>query len=999
MEYKTGRAPDRYGNENRKTRKKRYKIFIENNGICIGDHIFKIGGNVIFLQAGEIHYFRLKPEEWNDRLSKLKLMGLNAVSTYVYWNFHELREGQFDFRAREKDLDMFLHLCEDKHFYIIIRPGPWICSELLNGGIPQWLIDEHPKILALNDKKEFTEWKSKKAVPISYLSPTYLKFVERYLKEVGRIIRRHLYPHGGVILIQPDNEPSYGFNRGLFEVDYNPVHINFYRNFLKSKYENIITLNRIYGRTYFDFESIMPPTEKTFKDASFSENPFTMTTEYIRLLDWMESKEEAVQEYIRQICYFFRKSNLMVPYFANISTQDPPMNPRKLIYAYKTKLMVGDDLYIFNLDEDKLGDTLLEKRIELMKARVPHFVFTPELGIGWYDKKISPMFTHILIRLAVGHGVKGLSYYMAAGGTNPVISNNKGKEVSYSSLEKTMKWENNDVVFDNTGRSYDFQAPITEDGKFSPKFPVIQLFSRFLNMNGKKLVESRKVYDEIAIIYYTPYSRVKFNAQSLGYKCNYRRALGYDDHSELLQFERVLNKLGLRPKIIDIEIASIEELLENKVIVMPLFNFLSIEVQNKLINYLQNGGKIISFMDIPFENEYLEKKSPLFELYNAIVESEEYDKEISVFKQNYHSFGSLYSYAVKNIEEESIIARGLENHFGKIYGFKRKIKDGEIYHLGFFPYPDEEGIELTKKILINCGFNQQKTLSSSPLSILRQRYTTGEEFIFVSNLSSEDLNNISISLYDIDSHGISEFITEPILLDDLLIPKKTSLIWTLLRKINSDISIELSTSELNKIYSIKETKETARLKHKFYFIEGYHFEGSRNILKLIIFRAPIGISINGEVIELPIFDKIKEQKVKLPIDIDKLNHIPQKEAAADGLEQISETSSKEGIKNDGSTETGKDNATPTPENKNYPENNFIEKYIIPIEESPLKYIEFEIMRISPEHEIDTWELTIKYEGTLDLELVFGGGIKSALDGNTISVKIIFRELRRFLDFD
>ncbi|WP_336407899.1 beta-galactosidase, partial [Streptomyces caniscabiei] len=36
-----------------------------------------------------MHYFRIHPDLWADRLRKARLMGLNTVETYVPWNLHQ----------------------------------------------------------------------------------------------------------------------------------------------------------------------------------------------------------------------------------------------------------------------------------------------------------------------------------------------------------------------------------------------------------------------------------------------------------------------------------------------------------------------------------------------------------------------------------------------------------------------------------------------------------------------------------------------------------------------------------------------------------------------------------------------------------------------------------------------------------------------------------------------------------------------------------------------
>lgn len=44
---------------------------------------FMLEGKPFRILSGSIHYFRVVPEYWRDRLLKLKAMGLNTVETYV----------------------------------------------------------------------------------------------------------------------------------------------------------------------------------------------------------------------------------------------------------------------------------------------------------------------------------------------------------------------------------------------------------------------------------------------------------------------------------------------------------------------------------------------------------------------------------------------------------------------------------------------------------------------------------------------------------------------------------------------------------------------------------------------------------------------------------------------------------------------------------------------------------------------------------------------------
>ena len=88
--------------------------------------------------AGAVHYFRVHPEQWEDRLRRLAAMGANTVDTYVAWNFHERAEGDVRFDGW-RDLERFIRLAGEVGLDVFVRPSPYICAEWSNGGIPFWL--------------------------------------------------------------------------------------------------------------------------------------------------------------------------------------------------------------------------------------------------------------------------------------------------------------------------------------------------------------------------------------------------------------------------------------------------------------------------------------------------------------------------------------------------------------------------------------------------------------------------------------------------------------------------------------------------------------------------------------------------------------------------------------------------------------------------------------------------------------------------------------------
>ncbi|WP_433019857.1 glycoside hydrolase family 35 protein [Kribbella sp. CA-294648] len=153
----------------------------------IGESDFLLDGAPFRILSGALHYFRVHPDSWADRIEKARLMGLNTIETYVPWNAHSPRRGVFD-TAGMLDLDRFLRLVADAGMYAIVRPGPYICAEWDNGGLPAWLFREPGVGVRRNEKQ-------------------YLAAVSEYLEQVLRIVRPlQIHEGGPVVLVQVENE-------------------------------------------------------------------------------------------------------------------------------------------------------------------------------------------------------------------------------------------------------------------------------------------------------------------------------------------------------------------------------------------------------------------------------------------------------------------------------------------------------------------------------------------------------------------------------------------------------------------------------------------------------------------------------------------------------------------------------------------------------------------------------------------------------------------------
>lgn len=151
---------------------------------------FYLDGKPFQIISGGIHYFRVVPDYWQDRLIKLKALGCNTVETYVPWNLHEEHEGTFNFDGI-LDLVAFIQQAASLGLYAIVRPSPYICAEWEFGGLPSWLL-------------------TKENMHLRSSEGCFLYHVRKYYEQLMPLITPLQITNGGsIILMQVENEYGY----------------------------------------------------------------------------------------------------------------------------------------------------------------------------------------------------------------------------------------------------------------------------------------------------------------------------------------------------------------------------------------------------------------------------------------------------------------------------------------------------------------------------------------------------------------------------------------------------------------------------------------------------------------------------------------------------------------------------------------------------------------------------------------------------------------------
>ena len=157
---------------------------------------FLLDGQPFQIISGELHPARIPVEYWKHMIQMAKAMGCNTIAAYIFWNYHEPEEGNFDFKTGNHNLQEFFRLVQEEGMWLIVRPGPYVCAEWDFGGLP-------PYLLRIPDIK------------IRCMDERYMSAAERYIRRLAEEIKPFMVTKGGpILMLQIENEyGSYGNDR------------------------------------------------------------------------------------------------------------------------------------------------------------------------------------------------------------------------------------------------------------------------------------------------------------------------------------------------------------------------------------------------------------------------------------------------------------------------------------------------------------------------------------------------------------------------------------------------------------------------------------------------------------------------------------------------------------------------------------------------------------------------------------------------------------------
>ncbi|MBI3012129.1 MAG: beta-galactosidase, partial [Elusimicrobia bacterium] len=543
-----------------------------NPAIQTKDRSFYLKGKPFFIYSGEIHYFRIPKKYWNSHLQQAKSAGLNTVSSYIPWNWHEYEEGKFDFTGQsnpQRDLVQFLKLIKKNGLYFSARVGPVSNAELTHEGIPGWLLDSHPEIYV--QRKGFNNLPH--ALLLSYLHPTFQNYVKKWYDQILPLVSQSQVHQGGpILLVQLCNE--IGMIHWLHKAfDESEFVTTLYQNFLEEKYGEISQLNQRYGAHYQNYSQVRQPQGDL--------NPENFLIHF----DWALFYRRYYALYFHSLSRQAKEHAITVPLSANAPQfYDYDVRGRGVFSPMTTSLyqdfsrlnpgtVFGGAYQMRRLDFENFHDIVITSEVtKLLDDAAPTICAELQTGVMRDRPRLYPQDVDLNIKTSVAHGLNGVNCYMFSSGLN---SKGMGAFGSY----------------------HDWQAPVSLNGKETkPHIQPLKEWGKWIQRHGSDLAETKKVSD-FALGFYSPYYATEYCSGAWVQELESARTNFFFDG-----FARIVQLAGFNYSFRDLLKSSLQDLLQEEMVSVFSLERMDEETQSKLLDYCRKGGKLLLGPRVPLVN-------------------------------------------------------------------------------------------------------------------------------------------------------------------------------------------------------------------------------------------------------------------------------------------------------------------------------------------------------------------------------------------------------------
>ena len=605
--------------------------------------LYKENQPFIFLSA-DYPYYRDHPQNWSDRLDQIKEAGCNVVTFYVPWRHHHLKRNGTDVvdfdgsTAGNRDVIHFLELIHRKDLYAVVKPGPFIHAETNFGGLPDFVEGQLLGEAMLDHQRKDRKWH--KVLPAPF-DPLFDRAVKEWFQRVDeKVIKPFAYPTGPVIALQILNEGLYSDGQhSVLAYDYSSSGLYFHLQQLQEQYSTIEHFNDLYDTTYSSFEEIPIPDQ-------FDLHTKKELKELIPYIEWAKTQNRVLRELYQG---WGEAIQTQLPRFNNVN---PPLAETKGFDYWLTRI-VPEEWNIAYGFTNWIGvvshDESAFMRYLLLVKRARGINLEENWGFSkLYDWRYR--FHHIPFYqtvLAMGLGATGFNVYTGV---------------------STDQWTDElDAIHE---RPYPDCSPISEHGEVGEKYEVLKLLNRFIAENADLVLEGKRD-NEATWALYPPYSYLS----SFGVEQDDFRGLGVrppsSGHHGIESFMLTMLHEQREFGVINIETATLEELEKEKVLVLSGSFFMKQDVQHKLLDYVQNGGTLFFFSELPTYDENMRK----YELLKQYIGNEGRYETIKLGK------GKMIYYP-----ENPFITGGISNTFAHLLEYEIGMPLIEAKHAHTFYY-------------------------------------------------------------------------------------------------------------------------------------------------------------------------------------------------------------------------------------------------------------------------------------------------------------------------
>jgi beta-galactosidase len=732
------------------------------------DRNFLLNDKKVFLNSGEIHYFRIKPELWDKHLEAAKEAGLTTVSTYVPWAWHESEEGVFDFNGAtcpERDLQGWLQRCQAHGLYCILKPGPFILAETRGAGLPGWFINQFgEKVKMRNRKGEIVA-----SDGVNLFHPIYLEKVSLWYDQIMPLIARHQINAGGpVIMMQVCNEIGV-FSWLAHQADYGLGVKERFITYLKRNFSGIVEINRLWQTNYNDFDGIeLPPDGRL---------PFESKGDRARDYEWHRFWRTYYSDYLRMLSKMARERGVTVPFYHNLpgwifgSGYEFPVNITMYedLFGDKSEIIFGvDHIPEFLSHRNMHDDRIINDITAAMQGDKPLFAAEFQCGSREYHVVTNPRELELFYKASIAHGLTGWNYYMFSKGRNP-------RHRGYS------------------GDTFYWFTPLTPEGEKTSAYPLVKRMSKIISLAENIIVEAARKA-EVCVLFYPHYYATELERPEAGAAdpdFNYasiRRPAYFDGLLKALQI------LNIDYDMADLTQADADSLKHYKQVWAFSTDEMNARDQQVIVDYAASGGKVVLFPSLP-DREMNQNPCTIIRdaLFIQPSGKEVIDSPLIdiLERQDIKCANPQLVYDEESLKGAEIISRTIR---GSACGFEKKLGKGTVIHIGTWLGFDTEGHKpVYEALLSRSGAKLRHTYTSNENLTVSERFTDeNSAILFIGNYYNEE--QYGKITYTHPQSG--EAISIPYAKEDMIWPALYGVLTPVCMNIFSGLKILHSTSDI-----------------------------------------------------------------------------------------------------------------------------------------------------------------------------------------------------------